>query len=225
MKSKCLTLLFLLFGLLLLNNTASAALVNLANAGFENPYLNDNEGTSFIPGWNVTNIDPNDIGFGSYIENPTFSSFFTSEIEGRNILTANKGEIVSQITNINISGNTQYTLQVNIGNRAFSPDIWNGYLIQLWAGDSLLAEDNSTLLPLERSFITTSITYTAPSNDALTGSNIEIRLQSFSTIDVAFDNVTFDVAPVPLPASIWLFLSGLLGLMHLNIKSKIKPGS
>ena len=57
MKSKFFTLFYTLLGLLLLNNQASAALVNLANAGFENPYLNDGQGTSSIPGWNVSNID------------------------------------------------------------------------------------------------------------------------------------------------------------------------
>ena len=218
MKSKIFSLCILLG--LLLNNQANAALINLVNASFENPYLEDTQGSFAISGWNVENIDPEDVGIGSHIENPGFASFYSTEIHGRNVLTASNGEIVSQTTNTYINDNTQYTLQVNIGNRGFSPEPWNGYLIQLWAGNTLLTEDNSTLLPSERSFLTTTIAYNSLNNNVLTGENLEIRLLSYNNLDVVFDNVTLDVTAVPLPASIWFFLSGLAGLVHLSARSK-----
>ncbi|MCU7882685.1 MAG: hypothetical protein KZQ82_00625 [Candidatus Thiodiazotropha sp. (ex Lucinoma annulata)] len=190
-----------------------AATINLQNAGFEIPYLEDNMGTFSITGWNVTNINSSDSGFGTHIENPYFSSFYSNQIEGRNVLTANRGEIVSQSISDLLESNSTYTLSVNIGSRGYSLDTWNGYRVQLWADETLLAEDDTSLVPQERSFLTSVLMYTSSDSSEGLGGNLEVRLQSYSSVDVVFDNVSLEVTPVPIPASIYLFMTGVIGLL------------
>lgn len=50
---KYLTLILLLVFVVNLSNASS---INIVNAGFEDPYLDDNWATTDLSGWNVTNI-------------------------------------------------------------------------------------------------------------------------------------------------------------------------
>lgn len=112
-----------------------------------------------------------------------------------------------------LESNSTYTLSVNIGSRGYSLDTWNGYRVQLWADETLLAEDDTSLVPQERSFLTSVLMYTSSDSSEGLGGNLEVRLQSYSSVDVVFDNVSLEVTPVPIPASIYLFMTGVIGLL------------
>ena len=43
------------------------------------------------------------------------------------------------------------------------------------------------------------------------------------TIDLAADTLTYSVAPVPLPAGVWLLLSGLAGLGVFGRRRAVAP--
>jgi len=106
-----------------------------------------------------------------------------------------------------LEANTFYTLEVEIGNRPETP--FPGFAVQLWAGDSLLAEDVSSFEPPGQGFTTSVVTYEALSEESMAGQTLEIRLVSLG-IQVNFDDVRLNGVPLPAPGALALFaLAGL----------------
>jgi len=72
------------------------------------------------------------------------------------------------------------------------------------------------------SFVTCTATYTAPISGGTVGQALKISLQnivgSFSTEQANFDNVR--LTAVPLPAAVYLFGSGLIGLISIARRKK-----
>lgn len=65
------------------------------------------------------------------------------------------------------------------------------------------------------------ITMTNELNQTYAATNyVDIRLALGGERDWDFDWVRFDVAPVPVPAAVWLFGSGLLGLVGIARRKK-----
>jgi hypothetical protein len=219
----------------------AAVAVNLTinNAGFEDPILADNEfSLNEIPGWQVYDpsdlipdfgtTDPNVSGYGTF-NPPTFiypkeapegnhvSYLYLIEPPGSGIVG------IGQTLTSAIAANTTYQLQVDIGNAQAYEDFpelagFPGYAVQLLAGGTVIAEDFNTRAIAEGSFATSTLSYTAFTDDLNLGQSLEIRLLNLlqsEGLEVDFDNVRLAAtATVPEPSLILsLGLFGLGGIM------------
>ena len=222
---------------------AKAASIAIANSGFEEPNLSQvppivgNEVFTFDtpPGWQLydpsglipTNTDLSTSYPGVW--NPS-SIFFTNEApEGENIgaifLNQSPGSGVvglSQTLTNTLEVNTQYILQVEVGNPGSQFfDGFPGYAIQLLAGDTVIAEDNNTLDIAEGSFSTSTIVYNTSANDSNLGQPLQIRLLNnleSSGLEVNFDNVRLSANSTPVPESDLIVGLLLLGVGFIPIK-------
>jgi hypothetical protein len=157
-----------------------------------------------VPGWTWVG------GEGPGIWNVTINDFDPVVApEGQNVLyTENAvGDAggVAQVLTDTFAANTDYTLTADVGN-SWSY-YWSGYSVQLLAGGTVIAEDNSTLWPDYMLWGTSTVQYTYDSGDSgLVGQPLEIRLLNLgidmdvaapSVVGVEFDNVTLSYVPEP----------------------------
>ncbi|MCB1747763.1 MAG: hypothetical protein KDK06_11340 [Gammaproteobacteria bacterium] len=141
---------------------------------------------------------------------------------------------IEQTLAATLAAGTLYTLQVDIGNiRSGTAQVapWDGlgeydltgfpgYRVELRAGGEVLASDVSTLLPGEGEFLTSTIQASVAAGHVALGANLVIRLVNLNLptgataatrgLEVDFDNVRLDAAPVPLPAAAWMLLAPLV---------------
>ena len=110
---------------------------------------------------------------------------------------------LSQTLDEQLTANTRYTLQVDVGNPAPNPFVqadlsgFPGYRVELVAGGEVLAKDNNSLSIAEGAFETSTVTFTAPQMDSSLGEQLEIRLVNIAEASglesnvklVDFDNV------------------------------------
>jgi hypothetical protein len=90
-----------------------------------------------------------------------------------------------------------------VGNREDAP--FGGYQAELWAGGTMLAQDNGTQQPADGQFLLSTVQYFVAAGDAVTGSALEIRFKSLGWQTV-FDDVRLDATEtVPEPALLALF--------------------
>ncbi|MGE0387742.1 MAG: VPLPA-CTERM sorting domain-containing protein [Gammaproteobacteria bacterium] len=143
---------------------------------------------------------------------------------------------IEQTLDAALAPNTRYSLRVAVGNIASGTglgasagfgyanlDGFPGYQVQLRAGDTLLAMDDSSLLPGEGLFAESEVSFTTGALHAALGQALTIRLISLNGaggpiargIEVDFDDVRLDATAVPLPAGIGLLAAGL-GMLGLR---------
>ncbi len=123
-----------------------------------------------------------------------------------------------------MSVGTSYTLTVAVGQRdgngipvANGP--FAGYLIELLSGENVVASVSSDSAPgSPGTFEDVSLTYTATAGDPVGPLGIRIGVKNFGHLD--FDNVRLSTGAVPLPPSVWLFGSGLVGLIGVARRKK-----
>jgi hypothetical protein len=114
------------------------------NASFEALELADGTFLRGAPeGWTLL-----DGKFGTF--NP-LATTFPDVPDGENTAYSNGGTIAQVLAAV-LEANTVYTLEVEIGNRPETP--FPGFAVQLWAGNSLLAEDVSSFEPPGQGFTT-----------------------------------------------------------------------
>ena len=112
------------------------------------------------------------------------------------------GPVISQVLSAVLEEGVDYTLTVEVGNPA-GLEGFPGYRIQLWAGDSLLAEDDNTLTPAEGEFMTSTVEYSSPLGDLNAGQPLEIRLVSLGA-EVNFDLIQLhDNLDVAIQSKTW----------------------
>ena len=178
---------------------ANAESIFVENASFEAITLTDGTFVSTTPdGWTLIEGK-----FGTL--NPLAISF-PSVPDGENTAFSNGGTMAQALAAV-LQANTVYTLEVEIGNRPETP--FPGFAVQLWAGDSLLAEDVNSFEPPGQGFTTSLVNYVALAEDAMAGQSLEIRLVSLG-VQVNFDDVRLNAVPLPAPGALALF--GLAGL-------------
>jgi len=230
----------ILFILLFAGNTA-AALIAVTNPGFEDdplnaPALTDGQECNFncadFPGWGITQ--------NSWIMNPSTSQAVLPAGYGDQVLETyfNAGGLQNVDAFYTAGG---YRLTVNIGDRldtGFAP----GH-IALYAMDPSTSPGAATggrggtgvvigLLNFDDTLVTTNGGWTSLTLDVsdadylgatcgVVGQNCEgwrIQIGLFtlgsSGTRVLFDNVVLEA--VPLPSAVWLFGSGLLGLIGIS---------
>lgn len=184
---------------------AVAADVAVTNGNFEDPPLEDNNFTAKSCGkGDPICVKTNDTVIGWTVVgtagtwNPTAVSYPGGVPGGANVAYANQGSVatISQALEEVLQANVFYTLAVDIGRRA--DDNFAGYRVQLWAGATLLAEDDNSLLPAPGTFEQSVISVSVGSEEPDLGENLEIVLVSMGR-QTNFDNVTLvtDVFPFP----------------------------
>lgn len=148
-----------------------------------------------------------------------------------------------ELTGTVLEAGMHYELQVEVGNIGegnalngdfFPLDTFPGYQVQLWAGNTLLAEDDDSLVIPEREFMTSTVSYTAVAGDPGIGETLSIRLINLNLdtgatytdpatgqtrdvdIEVDFDNVRLTATrTVPEPETLGL-LACALGAVALR---------
>ncbi len=123
------------------------------------------------------------------------------------------GAALSQALAETLQLGREYTLTVAVGyrdNRTFA-----GYSIALLAGTTTLANLESSVEPTRGTFTDISLTYIPTSADPI-GSRLGIRIGALNGGAVDFDNVRLDVAAVPEPSTLAMFLGlGGMGLVAM----------
>lgn len=182
-----------------LTTTASAAPVLIVNAGFEAPSLVDSQAIFGVAGW--VNVGDS----GTFDPHPAALS--AGAPEGDNVAFASYGSpTISQVLTTSAQANTLYTLTMLVGHRE-DTNSFGGYQAELWAGGTLLAQDNNSLAPAEGQFLLSTVQYFVASGDAAVGSLLQIQFRSLG-YQTVFDDVRLDaIERVPEPA-----LLALLGL-------------
>jgi hypothetical protein len=184
--------------------------ITVANFSFEEPALADGAfNTGTVSSWSLSGV-----GGGGGVFNPIAGTHFTNEVpDGSQTLYLNQGT-ASQVLSAVLTANTQYTLLVNVGRR-LPPTAFPGYTVGLLAGSTPLGIESS-LMPAEGAFATSTITYTALGTDPLLGQPLQIRFTSVTT-QTNFDNVHLIATAVPEPATLVLAMNGLLVAGALRI--------
>ena len=172
----------------------------IANASFEEPELGVGQIAAGAPGWSA--FDDGTIN----VLHPFESDFSDPIPEGNNVglVTSNSGvedgfsQVLSGATGT-LQPDASYTLEVEVGNSAFTTG-FPGYRVQLLAAGTVLAEDDNSLSVGEAEFVSSTVNYTfdAGEHAALVGEPLEIRLLSKglddSGLELAFDDVRLSLS-------------------------------
>lgn len=210
----------LVFGLL--GGRASAAVIPVANAGFETNFAANGFVVITTPAsWSIYNPQNiNQFSDAVGVINPTGTDHYPNgAVEGRNAAvifmdgpaTGEAG--LQQTLAATLQAERRYTLQVEVGNIAsgtanfgyFNLAGFPGYRIDLLAGNAIISSDNNTLagsIP-EGEFRTSTIVATTTNTHPALGSALQIRLvnlnqpgtQAEPGIEVNFDHVRLTEEP------------------------------
>lgn len=169
-----------------ITTAAGGGAIAVANPSFEADVLPDfdtaaPQSDSWIVGsfnsWTVT-------GTGG-VFNPGTTLQFPGDVpNGSNIAYSNGGTIRQTIAGATASAGETYTLSVEVGDRADAA--FPGYRIELWIGGIQRALDSSSASPIDGTFATASLSYTAVAADD--GEAFQIRLVGTAP-QATFDDV------------------------------------
>jgi MYXO-CTERM domain-containing protein len=127
--------------------------------------------------------------------------------EGSQVAFSNGGNVIAQGLATVLQADTNYTLQVDVGDRTDTP--FPAYSIELFAGGIQLTT-GSNATPPDGGFATSTATFNPGSSHPALGAPLEIRLTS-NGVQMNFDNVRLDATPIPEPAGLTL-LAGAAAL-------------
>jgi hypothetical protein len=182
--------------------SAHAAPLLIVNAGFEAPALVDSQAIFSLPGW----VNGGDSG----TFDPHAAALAAGAAEGDNVAFASHGSpTISQVLAATAQANTLYTLTMQVGNRLDAA--FGGYQAELWAGGTMLARDDNTLLPGDGQFALATVLYFVAAGDPVLGSALEIRFRSLGWQTV-FDDVKLDAVTREVPEPTFLALLAFGGI-------------
>ena len=193
---------------------ASAAPLLIVNAGFEAANLDDSQAIFALAGWvNCRRLRA-----------PSIRTRLPSAAgapEGENVAFASHGgPTISQVLAATAQTNTLYTLTMLVGNRLDAD--FGGYQSELWAGGTMLAQDNGSQLPTDGQFLLSTVQYFVGAGDAVAGSALEIRFRSLGWQTV-FDDVRLDGTERGCPSRrCWLYLASAVP-RSLTTKAAVTP--
>jgi hypothetical protein len=124
--------------------------------------------------------------------NPPSGHVGITPTDGLN-MAYNNGAAMAQTLVSTLAPSTTYTLLVDVGDRSDLP--FPGYKVRLYAGATLLAEDDSSLTPVT-GWLTSTVSYTSPASGPDIGQSLRIELVG-NGIQVNFDHLRFGYAGGP----------------------------
>jgi len=173
--------------ILAIPGTVAAQSIPVVNAGFEEPAMNPGAFTlGAVPGWDMV---PGS-GSGSWgVFYPTVPMWGYVAPHGNQVLYTN-GPAIEQTLTTPAAADTTYALLIDVINR---PGFGGRpYFIELYAGSTLLARDDNTLLPPSGGFLVSVLSATVASGSPAVGQPLRIRLGGMSQTN--FDNVRLTTA-------------------------------
>jgi hypothetical protein len=184
--------------------------IPVTNAGFESDVLAPGGFTSntFATGWTCTPVGgPTDCG----VFRPQAAQYPGGAPEGVNVAYSNGGTITQNLA-ATLALNTTYTLSVDVGKRLDMG--FTSYLIELLAGSTVIASDNTTLNPAAGTFLLSTRTYNSGAANILAGQTLSILLRGNAGGQPDFDavalNAVVSAVPEPGPATLCLIGLGLI---------------
>lgn len=202
-------------GVLFMGAVAHAAPASLTNPSFEDPpqgevgFTDYNAGANpnAIPGWTITG------GGNAGVFNPGTGQYpGQGATDGSQVAFSNGGNTIAQAVGV-LQAQTQYTLQVDLGDRTDTP--FPTYQIQLFAGGQVVAQNATSLTPPDGGFVTDTVTFTTGTSHPVLGAAMEIRLIS-GGVQANFDKVRLDVTAVPEPTGLAVLGVAALGRRRRN---------
>ena len=182
-----------------------ASMITVINPGFESDILGPGGSTNnaFAAGWTCTT----QIAFGCGAFHATAAQYPGGVPDGVNVAYSNGGTIAQTLA-ATLALNMTYTLTVDVGQyQGFT-----SYLIELLAGSTVVASDNTTLHPSAGTFLLSTVVYNSGAVNALAGQALTIRLTGNSGGQPNFDSVALNaVTTVPEPSA------GTFGLIGLGL--------
>jgi hypothetical protein len=215
-KNKRVFLICLLGLALMAQGVAHATPIQVDNPSFENDQWNPSWYTapgigyyeSGISGWNTPP------GGGTWI--PIIPGVAYDTIPDGSKIAIAQATTISQILTSNLQVG-DYTLKVYVGDRKDNSG-FPGYAVQLYAGGNSLVSDSS--LTPNNGWLLDTLHYHATSSSPGLGQPLQIRLTAVKS-QVNFDDVTLDYSSAPIPGSVLLLGSGLLGLVFWRRKRNV----
>jgi acetyl esterase/lipase len=205
-------------------NASSNFSLTVSNHSFEFPVIPSNSFNvaSAPPGWvSYGTINNNNRSVG--VLDPAGSTLYAGPVpHGENVgvifLMDNPGNQTNyasseaglrQTLAATLQTRRRYTLRVEVGNIAndvnapFAFAGFPNYRIDLLAGTNVLASDFNTLLPGEGRFLSSTVSVNIATSNPFGGQPLGVRLANLNNapgIEVNWDNVRLESAPLPSPA-------------------------
>jgi hypothetical protein len=184
--------------------------VTVLNPSFEDPPLSYGTWNTTISNWDQSGVS------GVWYPFLPSAYFYVLPPDGNQVAYGNDGAVISQTLAATLVANATYTLKVDLGNRIDGYPFPPGTTVALYAGINLLASDSPSAPPLGY-WQTDTVTFTSNGSTPGIGDNLIIKFTS-NGAQADFDNVRLDVTSVPVPPTVLLLGSGLLGLAGLRRK-------
>jgi len=207
------------FIVLLFGINCGANTISIINPSFEDSPLNEGNwiaGNTF--GWSANNATPQT---GAGVFNPIDNTLFNSIPDGNNIAWVNKFGRFEQVLSEKLEDKKLYTLTGQVGRRSNITKTGVSYSMALMAGNYVLAKQEGNLTDIPSGGWTEhSLKYDSGLSTMALGEQLRIVLTS-SDVQSNFDNFDLTaVASIPLPASLYLFITALACFAALQVRSK-----
>lgn len=183
-----------LAGVLSLLNLGTCAGADVVNSSFEDDVLATDTWVYQANGWNITG------DAGTF--HPPAAAYPGGAPFGNNVGFVQSGwamptGILEQTTEVVLEAGMVCELHALIGRRVDNPLIpWGGYLMSMYAGDTLLAQDMTEAHPDAGIFVPTSLFYSVSEGEEAVGQLLTIRFEAlFGQTNI--DDVHVVVTPTP----------------------------
>jgi len=193
--------------------------IAIANATFESDALASGGFTTTPTSWTCTpGANPGVDICGVY--HFTSSQYTVADPDGGVNVAFSNGGTLTQTLTTNLALSTLYTLHVSLGRRLDST--FSSYLIELLAGSTVIATDNTGLNPASGQFLVSTLTYNSGASNVLAGQPLGILLKGNSGGQPNFDALSLDgTATVPEPRTEAFCLIGLALICALRLRGGV----